>query len=279
MGIVVFARRFGPPAAALYAWSPLAVVEIAGQGHTEALVVVGLAGLLAGGRLVPWRSLGVTVAGLAKLWPLALLPLAWRRDGWAGVAASATLGAALTALVAAPGALTNALESVALFFGVFDEYALPYRAAKWALHPALGDAAGRAASVALAAAFAGAAGWAVATDDGTDRRLARAVTGVVLAFALTTATLHPWYLVPVLFVLPLLQPKKPILWLAGTASVLYLAYELPWASAPVLWVGWGGAAWVWWRVRRATATPPPRARLRSRSGRPVERRRGSGGAR
>ena len=41
-GVLMLVRVVGAHAATLYAWSPLAVVEIAGQGHTEAVVVGAL---------------------------------------------------------------------------------------------------------------------------------------------------------------------------------------------------------------------------------------------
>ena len=260
-GIALLARAVGPTAAALYAWSPLAVVEVAGQGHTEALVVLGFGLVVApASSRVPWRSVGVTVAGLAKLWPLALLPLAWRRDGWPGVAASAGLATALTAAVATAGGLGHAAESLGLFFGTFDEYALPYRLLKSALFPALGPSAGRAASGALAVAFAGVAAWQVAGDDGTPAALRRAAVAVTAAFALTTATLHPWYLVPVLFVVPLLQRHTPTMLLVTGATAMYLAYEVPAVAPVVLWAGWGSAAVALGLSRRRATGGPPRAR-------------------
>ena len=248
--IAALLRLVRPEAAALYAWSPLAVVEVAGQGHTEALVIGGLALVLGvtGGR-VPWRSVGATVAGAVKLYPFALLPQAWRREGWRGAAATAVVLVTLAVPFWTPDAADHVGQSLALFFGTFDEYAAPYRLLKAALYPVAGADAGRAASLALAAVFAGAAAWCGLADDGTRRTLVGSVIGVVFGFALTATTLHPWYWLPVLFMLPLLQNKhqKPLLWLTGWASATYLAYTVPSAALAVTVVGWGGAVVLMWR--------------------------------
>jgi len=248
IGIACLLRRLGPRATALYAWSPLAVIEIAGQGHTEALVVAGLGLVLVGGRL-PLASLGATVAGLAKLYPFALLPFAWRRDGAAGVAVSAALIAGLTALFWTPGAIAHAGESLALFFGTLDEYAAPYRLLKAALYPLLAESAGRAASVALSLGFAAVLAGVWLGDDGTRRTLTGAVLAVVLGVALTSTTLHPWYWLPVLFILPLLESKTWIYWLGCASSTAYLGYVLPEAALAATAVGWGGGLLLFVRER------------------------------
>lgn len=255
-GVLLLARVVGATATALYAWSPLAVIEIAGQGHTEALVVGGVALVLAaGGARLPWRSLGATVAGLAKLYPLALLPATWRRDGWRGVLGSVVLSLGLGALVWAPGSLGHVRESLELFFGTFDLYGGPYRVLKALAYPILGDAAGRTASLALGACFAGAIAAALAVDDGTDRGLRRVVLTVVIGFVLTAATFHPWYGLPSLLIMPLLQSKRWILWVIGWSAATYIGYEWSPAFEIAILIGWGGGALLLvrdWR-RRASA--------------------------
>lgn len=240
VGIVALLRLVGARGAALYAWSPLAVVEVAGQGHTEALVVAGLGLVLMGGAR-SLGSLGATVAGLAKLYPLALLPFTWRREGRSGLAVSLSATILLGALVWSPNALEHVSESVGLFFGTFDEYAAPYRILKAALFPLAGEAAGRLASLALAGLFAVLLLGTWLADDGTRQGLTRAVAVVVLGFVLTASTLHPWYWLPVLWMCPLLQRKNPSYWISSTASTSYLSYVFPPAALIATLVGWGGA--------------------------------------
>ena len=241
VGILCLLRVARPSRVLVYAWSPLAVVEIAGQGHTEALVVAGL-GLLVGGwgRAWPLRSLGVTIAGLAKLYPLALLPQAWRRDGpWGPVVTLVTL-AALAAPVWHPAALANVADAVGLFYGTLDWFSAPYLGLKAVLYPVFGDAASAAASRALAVGFVAAVTVAAITDDGTRRTLVSGAAVGAAAAVLSVATLHPWYTLPVLFMAPLLKPKYWVVVLSVMPTLGYLSYEAESAGAlGVLVLGWG----------------------------------------
>ena len=282
VAVVALLRVVGPALTALYAWSPLAVVEIAGQGHTEALVLLGLAATLtASRRPVPLASLGVALAGAVKLYPLALLPQAWRRDGWTGVLASSAALGVLSVPLWAPDAVAHVSESLGLFFGTFDEYAAPYRLLKAALYPLLGEGAGRAASAALGGVFALAVGLTWLTDDGTARSMRLSLAVVVLGFAATSAVLHPWYWTAALFALPLLQSKTPIWWTATWSTASYLEYVLPGSTLPVLVIGWGGGLALAWHDRRqtpmATAPRPEEPGRPWPTPRPAKARPGTGG--
>jgi hypothetical protein len=92
--IIVLLRTVSPNAALLYAWHPLAVLEIAGQGHTEAAAVLGLVVALAALRSSrpAWGAAGLVAAGMTKLYPLLLLPAFLRRSGRKGVLAAALTG-------------------------------------------------------------------------------------------------------------------------------------------------------------------------------------------
>jgi hypothetical protein len=84
--IIALLRRQGRPATrvALYAWHPLPVWEIAGNGHADAamiaFVVTGLL-LFAGGRTL-LAGLAVTVGALVKPLALLALPVLWRPWDW-----------------------------------------------------------------------------------------------------------------------------------------------------------------------------------------------------
>ena len=249
VGIGALARRVGATRAAYYAWSPLAVVEIAGQGHTEALVIAGLgAALWVGTPRVPWTSLGVTVAGLTKLYPFALLPMAWRRDGWRGLVSTIGLGVVLTTPAWSPDAWSHVRESLGLFLGTLDAFAAPYRGLKALLYPIAGETAGRWASGVLTAVFASVAGVALLLDDGTRRAAEASLVLVVVGFTLTATTLHPWYWLPMLLIYPLLD-QRWIWWICSVAPLGYLAYVVPEADLLVLAIGWGGAAVLAWKDR------------------------------
>lgn len=245
VGIVALLRAMGPSRAAMYAWCPLSVLEIAGQGHTEGLVVGGLGLLLWTGRGRWAAPTGAVVAGLTKLYPVALLPAALRRGGWSGLAMASVATVALALPFWSPVALAHGAESVTLFLGTLDTFSLLYRALKAFLYPWLGDTSGAAASRALAV------GWAIAVvgvwlhDDGTRRALLQSLAVVVIGSVLVTTTLHPWYLVPALYVAMTVRSpalRRAVMWLAAVAPCSYLVLVAPWLDLPLLLVGWGGAA-------------------------------------
>lgn len=66
-----------PVRVALYAWNPLAIVEVAGMGHVDPLASLGVALAIlafAAGRPV-WAGGGLALGVAGKLWPLVLAPL------------------------------------------------------------------------------------------------------------------------------------------------------------------------------------------------------------
>lgn len=251
IGVWCLIRLVTPGHAMLYAWHPLAVVEVAGQGHTEGLLVgfVGLALLaLRTGRT---SALGwMTLAGWVKLYPFLLLPAMVRRVGMRGVVVGALVGGAGGILFLSPDALDHVRESLGLYVGTFDFYSAPYLALKAMLYPVLGEGAGRvAASVLTGAGIAGVLAL-VMVGDGTAASARRAVCWGLVAITLTSPTLHPWHWLGVLFVLPLLQTKNSILWIASLATATYLGYIHPPAFHIATWSGWGGGVFIaLWAVR------------------------------
>lgn len=105
--LIRLARRLGLPAGRTvwYAWNPLAVMEVAGMGHVDALLVAGsVAAVLlllrpADGRGA-WSAVGAAAAAaggvLGKLLPVIALPM-WARQSGRPLVFLATAGAILAA--------------------------------------------------------------------------------------------------------------------------------------------------------------------------------------
>ena len=77
-----------------------------------------------------------------------------------------------------------------------------------------------------------------------------------MAFALSASTVHPWYWLPVLWMIPLLELQS-LLFLSVLSSATYLGYADPVASDLAMGIGWGGAALLFAReayARRRAAT-------------------------
>jgi hypothetical protein len=68
---------------AIYAWNPLVIVEFASSGHNDALAIAAVVGSLLIIRRFPAVStLTLAAGGMAKAFPITLLPLALCRAGW-----------------------------------------------------------------------------------------------------------------------------------------------------------------------------------------------------
>ena len=108
-------RRLGLPLerVALYAWHPLAVSEIAGNGHNEALAVLGLSALMASWTYRRYALAGgaIAFAILAKLGPMLLVPALIRRGRWRLVGAIGVVTAAFD--VPYLSALSNLWDALA----------------------------------------------------------------------------------------------------------------------------------------------------------------------
>jgi len=240
----------------LYAWNPLAVIEIAGSGHIEPLgmllVVLAIAWIIEGKATRAGAALGGAIQ--AKLLPLLLVPGFARRMKTLPL----LVLVAVVAIIAAPyalrgpwygaGILAYAVRwehGAVLFAGVrrFFEWvdgapylkgAIAWAQARWgtaetgvwdALYQMVWPEGLARVTVALAAlGFAVAQSFRRGLDAAHEARLA--LGGAILL----APTLHPWY---VLWVLPLAAAQGAGGWLLFGALVplQYLAGEgeVPWA--------------------------------------------------
>ena len=267
VGVWCLIRVAGPSRAVLYAWHPLAVVEVAGQAHTEGLLVgfVGLTLLALHTRRV-WAGFWLAFAGWVKLYPFALLPGVLQRAPWRGRAlAAGAIGIGALPLLHA-GAVANAGESLGLYAGTFDFYSAPYLVLKMAGYPLLGEGAGPAAAGLLAAVALMVLTTFVLVNDGSARAIVAVVCSGIATLTLTATTLHPWHWLGVLYVLPLLKYKAPILWVTTWAMATYIGYVCPPAFAIVMGVGWGGGLLILaWQNRDRALALVMQARARSKA--------------
>ncbi len=220
-----------------YAWSPLAVVEVAGSGHNDPLAVLllvaSVAGLLARRRLLSMGWLGLSA--LAKLFPLALLPLFGRRvRPWflaipvlLVVAGYLPYVPADGSLLTSPRAYAERWRSNESLFAVMEEgiasTGLPSAAKRWADAHGVDSlyaqphmlARGAAGVVALSVLL-----FLTAWLSRPGRMLERAIflfTGTVL---LLGPVMHPWYL---LWILPWLTLFPSPAWIA-LSGLIPLSY-------------------------------------------------------
>lgn len=280
-------RGLDPRRLVLYAWNPLAVVEVAGSGHVDPLALALLCGALywlCGGAC---RAAGAALAAafLAKLLPAVALPLLWRECGRRLSARRETarrerdrrgwpppwrhLRPALRPVVwfgavAAAGYGLYASAGTGLFSGL-QTYALRWRfndAAYSLVHGVLRAVGGLPDADALYAARWGCAAAFLAVAARILWRCAdpvRATFALLAAHLLLAPTLHPWY---VLWVLPFLPLFPNPAWVSFSGLVFFAYWVLDGYRSAGLWQESAWVKWAeyapfyallaltWWRRRR-----------------------------
>lgn len=260
-GVWALSRLASSRALLLYAWHPLVVIEVAGQAHTEAgMVGLVLMAVMAYQLERPALSVAtLTAAGWFKLYPLALLPFLLRRVGWRHGWVAAVVSLLLLLPYATSSAFEHVTESLDLYVRLFEFNAGPYYALKEIAFAWSGEDWSKTLGPALRGLFL--IGLAVLYRLDYRRRWPLPWVWLVAVGLLwaTATTVHPWYLVGVLALLPLtLQPSADRavalhavawLWLALASLGTYLLYT---NGEGVYWVavtlGWGG-----WAVALAVA--------------------------
>ena len=243
-GLWLLAREIRPGRLALYAWHPLALVEIAGQGHTEGFAI----GLLSMGLAMLLRR-RETVAGLG---------LAWPSGSRCGPSRSWRLGAAASALRwrscslsesrwcrTSPGLDLSAVgSSLGLYAGTFDFYSAPYVLLKSAVWPLAGEGSGRVASGVMALVFIASIAVIAIKQYHSNISPEAATASLVIAYTLASSTLHPWHLAPALWAARSASRsgwRAALLWLVSWSALTYLRYVgVEGAYGLGLAVGWGG---------------------------------------
>lgn len=249
LAIVLLARLVSSKALMLYTWHPLAVIEIAGQAHTEALAVCLLiVAVRAARQKKRWLSgFALAVAGWVKLVPFFAIPAAVRRLGWKGIGAAIVAFGLLMFPYFESYTVPNIRESLDLYVQYFEFNAGPYFVLKgFSELVGLGDVSkilgpllrfGFLLSVGGMAVVSYLRSWQVET----------VLLATFSLFVLFSTTVHPWYVLPLLVLAPLFVDRSPLKWIAsgwlgfGLLSMgTYLIYVGPpatyWFFVVVSWL-------------------------------------------
>ena len=243
----------------IYAWSPLTVWEIAGNGHVDALMLAFVALALLASRRGRDGLAGVALAAavMVKFVPLAIAPALWRRwDLKLPLAMAATI-----ALAYAPYVWGAGSGVIGFMGGYATEEGIANGSGFWlmrllavaGIEPPLWAYFGL--MLAIAAAIAFAAAFLV------DRAQPRPLMGYALALATTAifalSPAFPWYFAWLLAIM-CVRPFWPLLWLTTSGYLLYVDYgrSVPLIAAVV----YGGTVLLciaeFVRQARRGATPP-----------------------
>ncbi|MBA2461767.1 MAG: glycosyltransferase family 2 protein [Actinobacteria bacterium] len=258
--LLLVLARLGAPLEriAVLAWHPLAVSEIAANGHVDALALLAGAGLLASWQARRFAFTGVAVAfgALVKLGPVLLLPALVRRGGRRFVGVVLTL----VALAYVPY-----LGAGGLVVGSIADYVDRQRfggSLYWVTGRALGDAS---TAFVLAAILLVIVLFVALREHDAVEQVARSCLLVVGGLLLVAGYVQPWHalaLLPFLVVVP----ARGWLWLTGTLPLLYLFDDgaLPSWVRPAVYGPF--AAWIAWRL--LTPRRPPLVALEPLPARP-----------
>lgn len=243
-GVALMARFTSARNLLLYAWNPLILIETAGQGHTEALLVpLLLAALWAvrrqrGGL----ASAAIAGAGLVKLYPFALGPFLLRRFGWRAVWPGALVVVGLSIPYAAPYTVPHIKESADLFAQLFEFNAGPYYALKHTLWWWTGADWSKTIGPWFRRLFLASLPVLYVLDAWRDWSFRRACLLLLGTLLVLSTTVHPWYLLPVIG-LGVMGPRPSWHWiwlgLCSVGTYLFYADGLYWTW---IWLGWAGAA-------------------------------------
>jgi len=250
--IVVLLRMLGlnPCLCIIYAWSPLVIKEFANTGHCDAIAVCCVVGalilILRGWRILSGVALGLGF--LTKMFPLVLLPIAWRRFRWRGVIAFGGVvvlayipfaGLGVGEMFQGLGAYADRWEFNSSLFTVFEKNVAgrvlraPYYAVEWAVSRGSDQALAfrkeldpfMATKVVAGVAFLGLLVWLVRSGGGRDIDFVRMMFIATGALLLLGPVANAWYFC---WVLPFLCVFPRRSWLLLTCLVgLAYVYHVP----------------------------------------------------
>jgi len=242
-GVLLLARLTTARNVLLYAWNPLVLVETAGQGHTEALLMplLFLALWASRERKGGLASMAIAGAGFVKIYPFALGPYLLRRFGARAVWPGALVVIALSLPYAAPYALPHVKASVDMFAELFEFNAGPYYLLKHILWAWTCTDWSKTIGPAFRGLFLASLPVLYGLDAWFKWSFRRACLVLLGTFLVLSTTVHPWYLLPVIGLGVMgRRPSWHWLWL-GTCSIGTYLFYMGGPYWPWIWLGWGGA--------------------------------------
>lgn len=241
-GVVLLGRLASSRAVLLYAWHPVSIIEIAGQAHTEALAVffIVLALYTAKRDRTVNSAIAIVGAGWTKLVPFLVLPAFFRRMTWKAI----SVGIAFSVLLALPYwqsyTIPHIQESLDLYIRFYEFNAGLYFALKsGALALGVGDTS-KFLGPALQWLFLGSVCVVTIAAIFRQWNLQKIFAVVLSLFLILATTVHPWYVLPLLIIAPLLLQKRGERWL-GIGWVVFGVFSI---GTYFTYIGFERAYWV-----------------------------------
>ncbi|MEM7372023.1 MAG: hypothetical protein AAF587_25630 [Bacteroidota bacterium] len=200
----------------LYALNPLAIIELCGNLHFEALMIMGLLWAIWEFRCNRWlrASIPFAIAVGSKLLPIMLLPLLIKRLGWGKAIVFGLMVGLMTGLMFLPimdwQTFLHLSESVGLYFQSFEFNASIYYLVRWAGFQLTGYNIIQSAGPVLAIFTIlgiGLFAWKERTD-----QLSRSMMWVFLIYFSFASIVHPWYSLTLVALCVCTPYRFPIVW-------------------------------------------------------------------
>ena len=255
VGVALLCRMVAPALALLYAWNPVVLVETAGQMHTESLLVFLLVAAIYYFRNGK-HTLSATLFGLAvwvKLYPIFLIPLLARRIRIRSLA----IGGGICAVIAVPfldaNVVSNVADSLDLYVRSFEFNAGFYYAIKEAAFHFGGSDYSKTIGPVLRNVFFVLAIGVYLIDWRRQWKLERSSVWILGLFLILATTVHPWYFLGLLAVIPLATARdnyslSQYHWNWYAAAALSLGTYLLYTNGSSAYWGFVVATWTVWLV-------------------------------
>lgn len=227
----------------LYAWNPVVVVEMAGQAHTEAVMVFFL--ILAlyfhrqrKGTLV---AVAIACAGWVKLYPFLILPLLWHRYGWRAIWPVGLVSGIVLLPYAELYVITHLRESLDLYVKLFEFNAGLYYAVKGIGYLISATDWSKTIGPVFRLILLGSLPIVYWLDYKYRWTLSRSIVVVLALFIVLATTVHPWYFLGLIAMMPFLS-KVAWHWhwvsLISMGTYVFYVDGSYWPFVVVGWTGW-----------------------------------------
>ena len=242
MALFLLARLVSARNLMLYAWNPLVLLETAGQGHTESLLLLLLIIVIRAGRSGKgtWASVALAAAAWVKLFPVLLFPFLWRRFGWRAVWTGILALLLLAVPYAAPYVIGHVQDSLDLYTRYFEFNAGLYYAIKQVFYWLTGADYSKQIGPALRWCLLLGLPFLYVLDYRYRWPLHKAFLAAIGLYLTLSTTVHPWYLLSVLFLAALLErPVWAWFWVGAMSVGTYLLYAGGpyWVFVMLVWSG------------------------------------------
>lgn len=226
--------------ALLYALNPIIIVELTGNIHFEAWMIMGVLGAVYFLENKVLSAFFLSLAICAKLIPLLFIPLLFRQVGWKQTLIYGLIVAGFCGLFFLPFWDIRTIEAIIsssrLYFQYFEFNASLFYLAK-ALHLTILLRILFFIVVFVIAVFPSFLGIKA---NSSDKGWMQQIFWVLCCYIVSSASVHPWYIMPIFAFSVLTTWRFPLLWLCLLPLTYFAYHQIPYSeNTYFLWIEYG----------------------------------------